>query len=191
MARNSHNPRIGPRWQGVVLLAMVLLLHAGTLAAEPSLIRVPPPSSRRYPLALGRGSGTADPSTRAPTTTGWWLGTAGMALLLAICGGVCVGARKYLPRDSSGLVQVVGRVSLSPRHSIYLVRAGRRTLIVGAGAQGSPTLLGELGELEPDQEQFTDRPSDTPATAEFPVQGFIPAAQRATPLIDFRLGEEA
>jgi hypothetical protein len=47
------------------------------------------------------------------------------------------------------MVHVVGRVSLSPKHSIFLVRAGRRTLLIGAGAQGAPTLLGELGEDEP------------------------------------------
>jgi flagellar protein FliO/FliZ len=39
---------------------------------------------------------------------------------------------------------VVGRTSLSPRHTVYLLKAGDRVLIVGTGPQGSPTLLGEM-----------------------------------------------
>ena len=66
-------------------------------------------------------------------------------LALAVCGAVCVAARKYWPQESSGLVRVVGRVSLSPRHSIYLVRAGQRILLIGTGTQGAPALLGESG----------------------------------------------
>jgi flagellar biogenesis protein FliO len=72
----------------------------------------------------------------------------GIALALAAFGAVCLATRKSWPRESSGLVHVVGRVPLSPKHSIYLVRAGERTLLIGTGAQGAPTLLAELGENE-------------------------------------------
>jgi flagellar biogenesis protein FliO len=67
---------------------------------------------------------------------------------------LCLAARKPWPRDNAGLLRVVGRVPLSPRHSIYLVRAGERTLLIGTGAQGAPTLLGELGvDIRPGDEE--------------------------------------
>ena len=50
-------------------------------------------------------------------------------------------------------MQVVGRVSLSPKHTVYMLRVGRRVLLVGAGSQGSPSLISELddlGEIEPE-----------------------------------------
>ena len=53
-------------------------------------------------------------------------------------------------------MQVVGRVSLSPKHTVYLLRVGRRVLLVGAGPQGSPSLISELddlAEIEPTHRQ--------------------------------------
>ena len=82
---------------------------------------------------------------------GWWLGTVGVALALAVFGGISVATRKYLPQHGSGPLRVVGRTSLSPKHTVYLLKAGDRVLIVGAGPQGAPSLLGELtdpAELE-------------------------------------------
>jgi hypothetical protein len=137
----------------------------------PGPVRISRPSNPSNPLIPG-----VDPARRpagSPLSAGWWLGSAGIALILAAFGSVCLAARKPWPRDTSGLIRVVGRVSLSPRHSIYLVRAGDRTLLVGTGAQGAPTLLAELGEDE----------------------GIDGQAARATvrstsPLVDIRLGEE-
>ena len=65
-------------------------------------------------------------------------GFGGITLVLAVCGAICVAARKYWPRESVGSLRVVGRVSLSSRHSIYLVRAGERVLLIGTGSQGAP-----------------------------------------------------
>jgi len=48
---------------------------------------------------------------------------------------------------------VVSRTSLSPKHSVYVLRIGRRVLLVGTGPQGAPSLiteLDELAEIEPD-----------------------------------------
>ena len=53
-------------------------------------------------------------------------------------------------------MQVVGRVSLSTRHTVYMLRVGRRVLLVGAGPQGSPSLISELddpGEIESEPPQ--------------------------------------
>jgi flagellar biogenesis protein FliO len=76
----------------------------------------------------------------------WGTGTAVLALLLAVVGGVAVAARRIGPRGPAGAIQVVGRVGLSPRHSVYLLRVGRRTLVVGAGPQGPPALIAELAD---------------------------------------------
>ena len=84
--------------------------------------------------------------TRSTGSDGWWSGTAFVALML-VCGGAAVVARRLGPRASSSAVQVVGRVSLSPKHSVYLLRAGRREFLVGAGPQGPPALISELDEV--------------------------------------------
>ncbi len=143
--------------------ALLAALLAGVPAsAEQEPLRVPGPSSRlvgRDGSASSRG--TAPPASSA---TGWWLGSAGITLVLAVCGALCVAARRYLPQAPSGSLRVVGRVSLSPRHSIYMVRAGERVWLIGTGSQGAPTLLGEL-------------------TAEA-------ATPRAATGLDVRLGEE-
>ena len=72
---------------------------------------------------------------------------AGLALVLAVCGGIAVAARRLVPRAAAGSIEVVGRVSLSPRHSVFLLRVGRRTLVVGAGPQGPPALITELEDI--------------------------------------------
>jgi hypothetical protein len=72
------------------------------------------------------------------------MGTAGIALALAAFGGMSIAARRYLPQAESGPLRVVGRTSLSPKHAVYLLRAGDRVLLIGTGPQGSPTLLGEM-----------------------------------------------
>jgi len=46
---------------------------------------------------------------------------------------------------------VIGRTSLSPRHTVHLLSIGQRVLIVGTGPQGAPSLLGEL--TDPDDLQ--------------------------------------
>jgi flagellar biogenesis protein FliO len=119
-----------------------------TAVPVPGSLPVPRPSGHRFWPGLGStvapeatGSG---PAPASPGSSGWWLGSAGIALVLAICGAGCVAARKHWPRESAGLLQVIGRVSLSPRQSIVLVRAGNRVLLIGTGAQGAPSLLGEL-----------------------------------------------
>jgi flagellar biogenesis protein FliO len=68
-------------------------------------------------------------------------------MVLAAGGAAAIAARRLGPRAPAGAVQVVGRVSLSPRHSVFLVKVGRRVLVVGAGPQGPPALIAELEDL--------------------------------------------
>ncbi len=41
-------------------------------------------------------------------------------------------------------------MSLSPKHAVYLLRVGRRVLVVGAGPQGPPALITELDDVPQD-----------------------------------------
>jgi flagellar biogenesis protein FliO len=94
----------------------------------------------------------------------WWLIMGGMALALAVWGGVTILSRRFAPRGASGAFQVVGRVSLSPKHTVYLLRVGQRVLLVGTGPQGAPSLLGELDDFA--------EPSPSPQSAE--EEGALP-----------------
>ena len=80
------------------------------------------------------------------TSTGFWLSTGGVAAALAVFGAIGLTAKKVRPASDSPSLRVVGRTNLSPRQTVYLVQVGERTLILGAGSQGPPTLLGELTE---------------------------------------------
>ncbi len=70
---------------------------------------------------------------------------------------------------------MVGRTSLSPKHTVYLLKAGERVLIVGTGAQGPPSLLGELtdpGELRRFASERPDPPAPRPVVPGPSTVGF-------------------
>jgi Flagellar biosynthesis protein, FliO len=77
----------------------------------------------------------------------WSLAMIGITLALAVCGGIIAAGRRFLPQGAGGGVKVIGRVSLSPKHSVYLLEVGRRRLLVGAGPQGAPALISELDDF--------------------------------------------
>jgi flagellar biogenesis protein FliO len=159
-------------------------------AASPSQepLRVPRPSGHRSQL----GSVVSSPESvpRGPGSSGWWLGSAGITLVLAICGAICVAARKYWPQESAGALRVVGRVSLSSRHSIFLVRAGERVLLIGTGSQGAPSLLGELTEAERALD-WADPARRGPYSPDArTARPFEVTTTRATPSLDIRLGDD-
>ena len=77
----------------------------------------------------------------------WSLAMIGVTLALAVFGGIVVAGRRFLPQPAGAGMQVVGRVSLSPKHTVYMLRVGRRVLLIGAGPQGSPSLISELDDL--------------------------------------------
>jgi flagellar protein FliO/FliZ len=154
----SGRPALVSSWL-VRALGTGLVVAMVTFAARPALgdasgaadarggqpIRSKP--ARLSGLAWLRGGASATGSDN------WGAGTACLALVLAICGGLAVAARRLGPRAPAAPVQVVGRVSLSPKHSVYLLRVGRRVLVVGAGPQGPPALITEL----------VDEPQEPPA----------------------------
>jgi flagellar protein FliO/FliZ len=129
-----------PRLASCCLVVTLLIVAAPARAdRRPPTAAIPSPSkSVLHPLP-------PRDATRTPksSSSGWWLGTAGVVLALAVFGGISLASRRLAPQGQAGGLQVVGRVSLTPRQSVYLVRAGDRTLVLGAGGQGPPTLLGE------------------------------------------------
>ena len=83
----------------------------------------------------------------------WSLVMIGITLALAVCGGIIAAGRRFLPQGRGVGMQVVGRVSLSPKHSVYLLRVGRRVLARRGRASGITLLISELddlAEIEPD-----------------------------------------
>jgi hypothetical protein len=150
-------PSLGRHVSAIVLLmALAGAASAEPIAAEPGQSPTSSHDPDRTPIswpsrAARRPDGTRD--SESPGSSGWWLGSAGIALILAACGGVSIAARRYLPRSSTPLLQVVGRVGLSPKHSVYLLRVDGRILLVGAGPQGAPSYLGEMPDTSPGAEE--------------------------------------
>ncbi len=85
---------------------------------------------------------------------------------------------------------MVGRISLSSRHSIFLVRAGERVLLIGTGSQGAPSLLGDLTETQRalDSADLARRPPYSPDVRT--PRPFEVTTARATPSLDTRLGDD-
>lgn len=150
-----------PVWLGAWLVAAMLGVARAEDAGpapdavaptDPAAVAPARPERARTPRTPGAGrspmGGTAG---RSPGLDGSWTGMACLALLLAGGGGVAVALRRFGPRAASaGAVQVVGRVSLSPKHSVYLLRVDRRVMVIGTGPQGPPSLIAELDELPGD-----------------------------------------
>lgn len=125
----------------------------------------------------------AKASAAAPVSQAWWLGTSLMILALGGAAVVCVAARKQCTGGPTVKLQVVGRVHLPPRHAVFAVKVGGRTLLIGTGPQGGPTLLGELD----------DEAAEAPAQAVAAVLA-TPAPHRpvhAQNRFDVRIGDES
>ena len=122
-------------------LALAGLVALIALGAD----RYRPDERQPAPVRPEPVSGTVGSS---PASAGWWGGSAGIGLALAAVGGVALLSRRFVPgrEIAAGSLRVVGRVNLSTRQAVCLVRAGNRTLIVGTGPNGPPTLLGEWSE---------------------------------------------
>jgi flagellar protein FliO/FliZ len=132
-------------WGAWVLGGLAPALVCDSVRADPPTVAIGGPAAEaRHPFPTARARGGRGGAETPGGSGGWWLGTAGVALALALFGGISLASRRLPARADAGPLQVVGRVSLSARHSAILLRAGDRVLIVGAGTQGPPALLGEL-----------------------------------------------
>ena len=150
------------------IVLMTTCAHADSAESPPAVVngRRPTPgdaSGDRSPSPSGAESGPRQDDPRAARATlfrrlakgsrpagsdPWSLGMIGVTVTLAVLGGIVAAGRRFLPQAAEVGMQVVGRVSLSPKHTVYMLRVGRRVLLVGAGPQGSPSLISELADLE-------------------------------------------
>jgi flagellar biogenesis protein FliO len=128
--------------------------RVASVAADRGLSAATPATAQPFPRRGSSASGRRGEGRPEGTGSGW-LGPAGIALALAVLGGVSLAARRgrgWSPTPGAAAatrVRVIGRTSLSPRHTVHLLGVGRRVLIVGTGPQGAPSLLGELTDDDP------------------------------------------
>jgi len=143
------------KWIRSCSLVAVLAFYFGHCATvlEPCAARAEDAPSPDAPdagrhLFPPRGTSATRPGESSGKSGGWWFGTLGAALALAVVGGLSVASRRFMPDPQAGAVglRVIGRTSLSPKHAVYLLRAGDRVLVLGTGPQGPPALLGELDD---------------------------------------------
>lgn len=173
-------PRNRPRALAIAgALALIAWVGPPPALADrppPTQSIAPPPVEARQPVARRSDGRRGAGDSPSGGSGGWWLGTAGIAVALAVVGGASLASRRFLPSRDSGPIRVVGRASLSPRQSVFLVRVGDRVLILGAGSQGPPSALGEVtdpAELARLAPRRAPRPETTP---------------RATSALDRRIG---
>lgn len=170
--RPTRHRRRGTSLRAALLVGALIAPRAAA-AESPS----PSPSAvadgSRWIISNPKIDRRTGPAPVSSSGGGWWIGTAAIAVALAAFGGISVASRRFLPRSETGPLRVVGRTSLSPKHSVYLLRAGDRVLIVGTGPQGSPTLLGEMPPEPPRDERPAPPRAATPAAARFSIGGEV------------------
>ena len=110
--------------------------------ALPSPAREHDPAGRMIRTHKGARGSLAEPATSGF----WWLGTAGVGLALAAFGWASMAARGYRPGGEPAALRVLGRTSLGSKQAVSLVQVGDRIQIVGTGAKGAPSLLGEIDD---------------------------------------------
>jgi flagellar biogenesis protein FliO len=107
--------------------------------------------------------------------TGFWLGL----VVLLLCGLVALG-KKFLPKSmgmfKSPAMELLGRSYLDPKRCVYLLRVGKRMLIVG-GAENGLCALGEIVEIE-EVEHLTALASNATSKSEGHKGGFAAALGR-------------
>ena len=153
----SWRPSIQARALMIALPLTMLPVEATTARAEETASPAPTVDTGRPSRSPRFRSPSAISSN--PRPDGGWSNLALVALILAACGGIAIASRRVGKRGSVGAMQVVGRVGLSPKHSVYLLRVGPRVLVIGAGPQGPPALIAELDDL-PEEPRPTPKGAD-------------------------------
>jgi len=86
----------------------------------------------------------------APQTPWYRSGVGALAIVLALIGGLVWALRRWVPAAQgreSRIIRVVGRASLSPKHSAALICVGRRFVLVGMSGEHVNTLC-EISEAD-------------------------------------------
>ncbi|WP_165246335.1 flagellar biosynthetic protein FliO [Paludisphaera soli] len=164
-------------------LLVALLLALATAPAASAQDVAAPQAVPARPHIETAASKKSRGASLAPGSQGWWLGTAFMVVVLGAAGVVCIAAKRQAVGGPSVKLQVVGRVSLPPKHAVFAVKAGDRTLLIGVGPQGAPALLGEL-----DDEAVAEAPPPAARVAAVPP-AHRPIASQSR--FDVRIGDES
>lgn len=109
------------------------------------------------------------------------------ASILAIGAVLLIAGRHYQSRlvqsgrlspvsGHSDRPQVTGRIRLTPRQSVHVVRVGGRVLVLGTGPQGSPELLTEW-QADPESQGSIDH--DLSRIDPFPALTILPDSEAA------------
>ncbi|MFQ5461732.1 MAG: FliO/MopB family protein [Phycisphaerae bacterium] len=125
---------------------------------------------RRRAGRVGHETGRTAPGSDRPATPWYRTGLGSLGIVLAILGGVCLCARKWIPAvrmAESQAMQVVARASVSPKQSVALVRLGRRFVMVGV----SPDRMSVLSEIS-DREEVAHLARVTGTSGESVRPGF-------------------
>lgn len=190
--RRPAGPPAPPQAVAARLVVLTWLICAGSSAPakadEPPATLALPSTAREHDPAgrVLRTNKGARGSVAEPASSGfWWLGTAGVGLALAAFGWASLAARGYRPGGEPATLRVLGRTSLGSKQAVSLVQVGDRILIVGTGAQGAPSLLGEIDD--------SDEIGRLAGAVKRPVVTPLLASARAATLAprDTRLGEGA
>ncbi|MFO0840645.1 MAG: flagellar biosynthetic protein FliO [Phycisphaerae bacterium] len=116
--------------------------------ADPwNAIEPPELSAAKTPLRRRPASGVSTPGV-AGTSSSWLRTTASLGGVIALILLLSWGYRVALGRGGlslakarrPGLIQIISRASLTPRHGLALVRVGPRLVLVGVGNEGLSAL---------------------------------------------------
>jgi flagellar biogenesis protein FliO len=123
----------------------------------------------------------------APSAPWYRSGLGALAVVLALIGGLVWALRRWVPATRSGesrIIGVVGRASLSPKHSAALIRVGRRFVLVGMTGEQVSALC-EISEPEEVAELSIRTDTVTAQEAESFERLFIEeAADYRQPVVD-------
>jgi flagellar biogenesis protein FliO len=112
------------------------------------------PDGQRKPTSNATNPGaTGDADRSSRSNSGWWTSVGGLSLVVIAIVLSARFLRRWLPKTPGLLpaqaLEMLGRFPVDPRNNIYLVRCGRRLLVLGAAADGLRTLseITDVGEV--------------------------------------------
>jgi len=134
-----------------VALALLIVCMTAPSYAEPADAVGPETRVGEFLGATGEAAKDRQAGRPASPWTVLLKLSAYVAVVLALSLGALILYRRWLPTRgklaAAGWVRVLGRASLTPRHSVFVVRCGKRVIAVGISRERM-TFLGELGEDE-------------------------------------------
>ncbi len=137
------------------------------LTVEPPVAPPTDDTARGFRRKLGL---TRTPTTDAPSAAPWYrTGGGALVVVLVLVGVLFAVVRKWSPSvrgGESGVMKVVSRTALSPRHSLALVHLGRRLVLVG---------------ISPDRVDAVTEVTDAEEVAELSARLALPMSGAKTP----------